>query len=290
MRHRVKHFLEKIRPTEAQGQQVPASGFAENNVDSGPVEFYSDDELQRLNAILPWMCFTADSKGRRFGDMAWSGKRDTPQKIPDARIVHLDALFDLSDKSVLEVGCFEGVHTIALAQHAAKVYAVDSRVENVVKTLVRANLFGHQPTVTLCDLEQDDQVNRLLKVDVLHHVGVLYHLKDPVKHLFQLQAIAGRGILLDTHYATAEMADRTLEFKGVHYRYKHYQESGVNEVFSGMYDHAKWLLLEDIRSVLSAIGFSDVRVVKDEVQRNGPRVTLYAGKPSAMAEVTSGPF
>jgi 2-polyprenyl-3-methyl-5-hydroxy-6-metoxy-1,4-benzoquinol methylase len=124
-----------------------------------------------------------DSAGRRFGNAAWAGKRNTPQQIPDPRIVHLDTLFDLSTKSVLEVGCFEGVHTIALAQRAAQVHAIDSRVENVVKTLVRTNLFGHHPVVWLCDLKKAEHLARLPKVDVMHHVGVLYHLKDPVQQL-----------------------------------------------------------------------------------------------------------
>jgi hypothetical protein len=49
-----------------------------------------------------------------------------------------------------------------------------------------------------------------------------------------------------------------------------------------MYDHAKWLTLDCIKKILTDIGFSDVRVLKDELQRNGPRVTLYAAKPNVM--------
>lgn len=48
-----------------------------------------------------------------------------------------------------------------------------------------------------------------------------------------------------------------------------------------MYDHAKWLLLDDIKKILMDIGFSDIRVYKDERQRNGPRVTFCAARPSA---------
>lgn len=160
--------------------ELPLDGFQQNNISSGQIEFLGDDDLSRLNNMLPWKCFTADSKGRRFGNPAWKGKRNGPQVIPDLRIVWLDSLFNLSDKSVLEFGCFEGIHTIALAQRAAKVYAIDSRIENVVKTIVRANLLGFSPTVSVCDLEQEKDVERLPVIDVLHHVGVLYHLKDPV--------------------------------------------------------------------------------------------------------------
>ena len=262
--------------------ELPQNGFDTNNIKSGQIEYLSDDDLVRLNKMLPWMCFTADDQGRRFGNTAWRGKRDTPQQIPDARILMLDALFKLADKTVLEVGCFEGIHTIALAQRAAKVYAIDSRIENVVKTIVRSNLFGHTPIVSVCDLENDADVQRLPAVDVIHHVGVLYHLKDPVTHLIQMGKLARKVIMLDTHYATYEMAKKSLEFNGVTYRYHNYKEKGRDEVFSGMYDHAKWLMLNDIKRILSDIGFSDIKIHKDEQQRNGPRVTLYAARPSVM--------
>lgn len=265
--------------------ELPLDGFQQNNIESGQIEFLGDDDLARLNSLLPWMCFTADSQGRRFGNPAWKGKRNTPQLIPDRRIVWLDSLLNLSDKSVLEFGCFEGIHTIALAQRAAKVYAIDSRIENVVKTIVRANLLGFTPTVSVCDLEQEKDVDRLPVIDVIHHVGVLYHLKDPVNHLIKLGAIARQAILLDTHYATNDMANLTFDVGRNAYRYYHYTEKGRDEVFSGMYDHAKWLLLDDIKKILSDIGFSDIRVCNDVQQRNGPRVPLCATRPSV-----GGPF
>lgn len=260
---------------------LPFDGFTSNRTNSGQIEYLGDEDLQRLNTILPWVCFTVDTRGRRLGNAAWEGKRDTPQGIPDPRIVELDALFGLADKSVLEVGCYEGIHTIALAQRALEVFAVDSRIENVVKTIVRTNLFGYRPTVFTCDLEKQADVLRLPDVDVIHHVGVLYHLKDPVSHLFKL-GTARKGILLDTHYATDDMADRSLTYEGTTYRFHAYKEHGRDEVFSGMYDHAKWLLLEDIKKILIFLGFSDIRIHKDERQRNGPRVTLYAARPSVM--------
>lgn len=261
-------------------RKLKFSGYADGRIDSGHVEFMSDGELQRLNDLLPWMCFTVDRSGRRFGNMAWEAKRDAPQKIPDERIELLHKLFNLADKSVLEVGCFEGVHTIALSKYAKEVYAIDSRIENVVKTIVRSNLFGFKPSVLVCDLEKNEESGRLPKVDVLHHVGVLYHLKDPVTHLSRLGEIVRDGMLLDTHYATDEMINSAYDVQGRTFRYYKYEEGGRDEVFSGMYDHAKWLSLADIRDILGEMGFTDIRVHKDEIQRNGPRVTLFAARPS----------
>ncbi len=262
-----------------QKSPVPFAGHATNQIKSGSVEFLSDADLQRLNELLPWQCFTADTQGRRFGDTAWNGKRDTPQIIPDRRILQMHQAFNLAGKSVLEVGCFEGIHTIALAQCGATVQAIDSRIENVVKTIVRCNLLGFSPTVSVCDLETPADVSRLPKSDFVHHVGVLYHLKDSVAHLIKLADLARHGVLLDTHYATPEMAVATHTVQGKEYKYYPYKEKGRDEVFSGMYDHAKWLLLDDIKAILTAAGFTDITILTDAVQRNGPRVTLLAAAP-----------
>jgi len=248
---------------------------------SGIIEKLSDEDLHRLNKMLSWKCYTADLHGRRFGNAAWINKRMTPQAVPDNRIVMLDKLFGLKGKSVLEIGCFEGVHTIGLAKFSDQVRAIDSRIENVVKTLVRANLFGFKPDVDLVDVEDEIAFQRLSQVDIVHHVGVLYHLKDPAKHLLALASKARLGLLLDTHYATPEMAKSTMKSGTGTYQYFNYREGGRDEVFSGMYDHAKWLMLDDIKSLLVQGGFTDIRVACDELQRNGPRVTLYAGRSLA---------
>lgn len=257
---------------------VPFDGFTERRVPSGHVEALADDDLKRLNDMLPWMCFTADTRGRRFGNIAWKGKRETPQVVPDNRILEMNRAFNLNGRSVLEVGCFEGVHTIALSQCGAAVTAVDSRIENVVKTLVRCNLFGHKPTSFVCDIERAEDMVRLPRVDFVHHVGVLYHLKDPVTHLKRLGALTGGGFLLDTHYATPEMVNESYQVDGLDYRYFHYREKGRDEVFSGMYDHAKWLLLDDLKALLAGLGFPRFTMLADEQQRNGPRFTALVSR------------
>lgn len=248
-------------------------GFFEQRVHSGQVENIGDDDLKRLNTMLPWMCFTADTRGRRFGNSAWIGKRDKPQAIPDSRVINMDKALGLKGKTVLEIGCFEGIHTIALMQLGAEVFAVDSRIENVVKTIVRCNLFGYKPTCHLCDVESTEDLSRLPSADFVHHVGVLYHLKDPVTHLRKMAALTSQAFLLDTHYASAEMANMSYQVGGQEYRYFHYREKGRDEVFSGMYDHAKWLLIEDIKAILAESGFGNFEIIKNEQQRNGPRFT-----------------
>jgi hypothetical protein len=256
----------------------PLTGFTGEHLVTKYVDHLSDDDLRQLNTILPWKCFTLDANGRRFGDRAWSGKRESPQVIPDPRIVRLNERFGLRDKEVLEVGCFEGIHTIALCAMAKDVTAIDSRIENVIKTIVRTALFGARPAVFKCDVEAAEDATLLAPVDVVHHVGVLYHLRDPVKHLLFLGSIARHGVMLDTHFAMPEQATERYDVDGREFAYKRYGEGGRSDVFSGMYDHAKWLTLRDIRCLLTDASLPRIDIVEERMERNGPRVLLFASK------------
>ena len=254
----------------------PRAGFSEHRQSIQRIEALTDEQLDELNALLDWNCFVADSKGRRFGAPSKPGKRDKPQPIPDPRLALLDQRFALADKHVVEIGCFEGIHTIGLCRTAARVTALDSRLENVVKTIVRCAFFGLHPTVALHDVEQETPPPVPLDCDVVHHVGVLYHLTDPVRHLVRIGRLARLGIMLDTHYAEPAQATRRYDSQGRGFDFFEYREGGRADVFAGMYDHAKWLTLDGLRDALALAGFPQVEVVRASPSRNGPRTLLFA--------------
>jgi len=275
----IRHALRQLRREYARTRfrsQLPQRGYANNRVAAEWVDTLSDDDLSRLNELLDWQCFTADSQGRRFGGAAWQGKRAEPQVIPDQRIVLLNKHFDLSDKHVLEMGCFEGIHTLGLAQFSRQVTAIDARIENVVKTIVRCSFFGFTPCVFKCDVEREPLPIKWLSSDILHHVGVLYHLKDPVTHLLRISQYVRLGLMLDTHYCRDEQADQTYEVGQRSYRYREYTEQGLTDPFSGMHEHAKWLRQDDIIALLRQTGFEQVDVIETREERNGPRLLLIA--------------
>lgn len=249
---------------------------ADGRLATREVDGLSDEDLARLNRLLPWQCFTLDARGRRFGRPASLIKRHRAQTIPDRRIVELDRRFRLAGLDVLEVGCFEGIHTAALVDLGARVTAVDARIENVIKTLVRLWAFGLTARVARCDVEVRAELEALPVVDVLHHCGVLYHLVDPVTHLRVLLPRVRRGVLLDTHYAEQGEATARYSVAGVEYAYRHYREGGRRSAFAGMYDHAKWLTLETLTALLQVAGFAEVEVAERRAERNGPRALIYA--------------
>jgi len=245
MGNRVKSIIAKavrsLNGNRDKDDNFPLRGHDTHKVATPHVDALSDQELAELNGLLRWHCFTADSQGRRFGRRSAPGKREAPQLVPDPRILQMEQRFGLAGKSVLEVGCFEGVHT-------------------------------------KCDVEIEAERARLPSVDLLHHVGVLYHLADQVTHLERLSGHVREGIMLDTHYAEPEKATSTYEVGGRPIAYHHYREGGRQEVFSGMYDHAKWLTLDTLSDILRRIGFGRIEIVEKRAERNGPRVMLFAGR------------
>lgn len=226
-----------------------------------------------INGLLPWQCFTADARGRRLGDRAWAGKREEPQPIPDPRIARMDERWRLAGRSVLEVGCFEGVHTIGLAWTGASVVGLDARAENVAKTAVRCALYGVTPRLHVRDLDRPDALAGI-DTEFAHHVGVLYHLADPVGHLFELGRHVSHGVMLDTHVATATTA--TYEVDGRSWAYQPYREGGRADAFSGLTNEARWLPLPTLVDALQVAGFASVEVVEERNERNGLRVLLFA--------------
>lgn len=242
------------------------------------IDNLSDSDLDRLNCLLPWQCFTVDSKGRRFGKPASSTKRNNPEIIPDRRIVELNNRFPLFGLSVLEIGCFEGIHTCALAGYGANVVAVDSRIENVVKTMTRTLSLGYCASIFKCDVETRVDFEKVPEVDITHHVGVLYHLTNPIEHLLNVANITRKAIMLDTHYARDAEVDGTYIVNGISYKYKYFEESGRDAAFAGMYDHAKWLTLDTLISVLRYAGFVNVTISELRDERNGPRALIFADR------------
>lgn len=236
------------------------------------------EDLDRLNNLLPWSCFILDPKGRPFGKPWSATKRSVPQEIPDYRIVELHRRFPLGERDVLEIGCYEGIHTVALAKLARRVMAADSRIENVVKTIVRCAILGETPVVFPWNVEEGLSAHVDLSCDVLHHVGVLYHLVDPVRHLREVLPHVRQAVMLDTHVAPDNARLDRYQSNGQSFTYMKYKEGGREEPFAGMADHAKWLCEGDLVGILRDAGFSNIDIAERRDERNGPRVLLYASR------------
>lgn len=235
-----------------------------------------DEELLILNNLLPWASFLTDEKGRKFGKAYSEAKRNTIQEIPDYRTSLLDNRFGLAGKTVLEAGCFEGLHTVSLVQKGAIVTAFDSRIENIVKTMVRCGAFNANANVCYWNLEEK-KPSYIKQYDIVHHVGVLYHLRDPIQHLEEICDCVKQTLLLDTHVALDEVMSSDT-YKGFSYRYWKYEECGRAIPFAGMEEYARWVFMDDLIAYIKSLGFRNVETIEQRAERNGTRILVIADR------------
>ena len=233
----------------------------------------NDEDLAEINQMLPWFAGTELADGRLLGSLtARPGKRELVQPIPDKRIRQLNETENLAGKTVLEIGCFEGIHTLGLCSFGADVTAVDLRPLNVIKTAARLACYGYSAAVFPLDVE--DPGVELPQFDIVFHCGVLYHLENPVTHLDRLLPRC-RAIYLDTHVAAETDEDAVLEVGERVFRGHHHYEAGWADPFSGRGSGAFWLRTSDLVALLDKAGF-DTDIWSERDERNGRRVGLFA--------------
>jgi tRNA (mo5U34)-methyltransferase len=258
----------------SQENGLPLHGFEGQRNQIPGVDGLTDEDLERLNQLLPWSAFLLDAQGRRFGDQYSAKKRSRAETIPSKRIANFIERFGVNGKVVLEIGCFEGIHSAAFALEGARVTAVDSRIENVCKTLVRCGLMHLPVSAHVWNVEEPAPSTLDLNCDLLCHIGVLYHLADPVSHLNSLLPHVKQAVIIETHVAPEDGALLQYEVNGQIYDYHHFDEGNRANPFAGMYDHAKWLKTETLKDILTMHGFKS-DLVEHREERNGPRVLIH---------------
>lgn len=259
-------------------EALPLNGFKPGMTSIPVIETLTDEQLAEVNSLIPWNAFVVDRGGRRFGNQASKTKRNKPNLVPDRRISLLNSKFPLDGKSVLEIGCFEGIHTTALSQYGADVWGCDARVVNIVKSAVRCAMFQAPARFFLWDVEQPIPEGQARNWDIAHHVGVFYHLLDPVGHMRRLAPMIGHAMMLDTHVSEPEKATSSETVDGFTYRYMQHAEGGSDCVFAGTFPVARWMHLDDLVRLLQDCGFPRVEQVELRDERSGPRVLLFASR------------
>jgi tRNA (mo5U34)-methyltransferase len=228
-----------------------------------PIDALDDEALREINTRHAWVTGTADSRGRVLG------RPERILAIPDSKVAIARDRIGLSGKTVVEFGCLEGSHTVALCLLARHVVALEAREENIARTRIRCGLYGAVPEILKMDLE----THLPPPADVFFHSGVLYHLKDPVGHLLNISPLTD-AMLLDTHYADTPREKYVCPNDKKTYRCLIYRED-VHSCKSGMRPFSRWLGLADLVGTLKG-RFKRVEVVDDRQERNGRRATMVA--------------
>jgi hypothetical protein len=113
----------------------------------------------------------------------------------------LDKL-DYSGKRVLDIASWDGYWAFEAERRGARtIVSSDTRLEGFENLLFAKQVLGSK-VIPLCNAPVQDLPNRLRFVglepefDIVHHFGLLYHLRDPLLSLTQARAVMPVGSLL----------------------------------------------------------------------------------------------
>ncbi len=224
----------------------------------------ADDNLaSEFERLGTWTTkFTIEGQG-------YGGSYDA---INDVRVEQFFAAFP-NARTVLELGSFEGGHSVALARHPGvrQVVAIEARPVNLEKARFIQRVFAAENIQFVeANLEAID-LTQFGRFDAVFCCGLLYHLPKPWELLDQIARVTD-NLFLSTHYAQERQADTTLH--DLHGRM--YSEYGFGDPLSGMSPESFWPAREDLSAMLRRAGFSTIHVVSDDPAfAAGPLITLW---------------
>ena len=262
-------------------------GSVNNTFEYTRLSCFDDASYSKLDVMLPWTSYLDFNNGHSMGTPWSSRKRAKAQPFPDSLIVKLNERIPLHDLSILEVGCYEGHHSASMAMYSNDVWAIDGRIENVIKTLVRTWVCNCEDRVktNLVDLEKYNlqsamrNFGRIEPFDLIYHRVVLYHLSHPVQHLKECATICQSYLYLHTQIASNDAVNMDITVDNSIYRVYQYKEPKVSvSPFSGITSHAYWLTQESLIQALEKVGFRNIETLDVKEERNGPRIELIASK------------
>jgi len=193
----------------------------------------------------------------------------------DHRLRYLLDNIECNQLTAVEFGSWHGWHTATLSRKFRHVIAVDARPTNVAFALLRLKLLGiNNVDVVLSDVQSFE-----FNCDVLVHIGVLYHLSFPIKHLYHVLPKC-HTICLDTHIGDEDRPHLTPSYEVYNdeiYYGKNFPDGDWDDALSGVCGTSFWPNLAEIHRVLNNLRFKILHEHRHMVDP-GPRVTIVASK------------
>jgi len=166
---------------------------------------------------------------------------------------------DMTGKTFLDVGCWEGVNCAeAMTRGAKRVVGVDLCTSEPLRENVERYGFEFVQLDVLSEkwLELDS-------FDVVLCSGVLYHVENVISLLFRLRRVTGALLVLETATRELETDEPVLVFKP--------SDERTNNPSNWWVPNKACLI-----DMVLACGFADPRVVWERPRPNGARVCLHA--------------
>ncbi len=165
---------------------------------------------------------------------------------------------DLSGRSVLDIGCWDGFYSFESEQRGARVVSVDCwRPENFFTAREALNSRAEFHELSVYDVTKE----RLGSFDIVFFLGVLYHLRHPLLALEQVCEVTRDLAVVETHviddiFPTEHPAMEFYEF----------------DELGGQYDNWWGPNVECLTRMARAAGFARVELLR----RENTRATIKA--------------
>ena len=176
-------------------------------------------------------------------------------------------------KSVLELSCLEGGHSLALAMNPGveRVLAMEGRQVNVDKARFVTELFG-VPGIEFQTVDLDEGIPTDERFDAIFCAGLLYHLPRPWKLIEEFPRVSDR-VYVWTHYAL----DKDCHDQEEGYQGRLTREVGLSHPLSGLTQRSYWPTLDSLQQMFRDQGFTEVNVLNTMPENPaGPSVNLIA--------------
>lgn len=210
----------------------------------------------------------------------------------------LETFGSIEDKSVLEIGPLEGMHTHMLNQHRPrKIDAVEANRLCFMRCLISAQILNiDRATFYLGDaglwLDETRET-----YDLIVASGVLYHMDDPV-HFLKRVSKRCNALFLWTHFFLDEamepsdprrwpfsgkVVEQELDGTRIRCYERSYKNAAKESTFcGGMRDRHFWLHRDDILAALKTLGFADIQIMGEDLKHpGGPCFSLLARRVSS---------
>ena len=198
----------------------------------------------------------------------------------DPRIEQLMQIMDIKGKTVLELGCLEGIHSCMMQAAGAKeIIAIEGREESFLKCLLVKNAFKLD-RCTFLHGDVEETISGIARsFDLCLALGILYHLENPVK---LLQDIGNKAdnVFLWSHYAKESYPEGPvceIEVKGERFKGKYVGED-TEQYLSGLKKQSFWMLEESLVRAVEIAGFKSIEIISRQDHEHGPAITLLGRK------------
>jgi len=158
-------------------------------------QFSKEDKIKLIESVPYWWHHVDVGDG-----VVTPGHQGHPQSTID-KLNRIDLPEDLTGKTVLDIGCADGFFSFECERRGAKrVVALDHKGHNCEKGFkVLHTIFQSKVEYVEADfLDIDPQ--SLGTFDIVLFLGILYHLRYPVKALDILRGLTKGSTIIETHY------------------------------------------------------------------------------------------